>query len=518
MSSKAIVRCFFRRCKEGELTLIPGEIVTVINQAKDNGWYEGINSNGEHGQFPGKCVELLMDTVSHSEVEEICDIDSNYEELDGVELRSKKSSSYSDTSGTQLFISTVHRAIESNDQDYEIIPEPKDKRDSNEQSPQRANRLYQFIKTEAEPFIAGKTVNTTKKIQLAFYENGASWVYSIVPLECTVTNPQTETKYSGMKKYISYQITPNDTNISVYHRYKHFDWLYGRLSEKFGSAIPIPRLPEKDLPWRFSEDFIQARMRRLQSWINRISRHPVISQSEIFQHFIRKTDEKEWKTGKRIAEKDEAVGGMIFSEIMPSTEFRLLDREEAEKCLTFAKCMGESVQNLITATEEYMVRCTGTLKFEYIKIGRAFSELSASFGKDSMRNALSFVGKTYEDIGNLHFDQPKQDVHSLTEISKEYKGLLNLYPDMIRVLKGALEKAHEYEKLVHANKVTLKEKEVIVCRAGIVSSAIEAEINHFNHELANDYKVTVQHFLYEQVQMYNKITDKLREAYARFEF
>ncbi|XP_059824678.1 sorting nexin-9-like [Hypanus sabinus] len=484
----------------------------MSSKDNDNGWYENISFNGEHGLSPGNNVELLMGAVSHPETDETCDIDSNYEELDTVELGSKKSSSYSDTS-------------ESIDQDYELITtEPEDKGGSNTQSSKRSNRLYQVTKTEAEPFISGKTVKTTTKIQLVFNEHGASWVYPIVPLECSVTNPQLETKYSGMKKFISYQITPNDTTVSVYHRYKHFDWLYGRLLEKFGSAIPIPLLPEKDVPWRFSEEFIQARMGGLQIWINRISRHPVISQSEIFQHFIRKNDEKEWKIGKRIAEKDEAVRGMIFSEIMPSSEFKLLDGEDAEKYLTFAKSMGESVRNLVAVTEEHLARCPGTLKSEYTKIGKAFLDLAASFGKNSfhgkgsIENALSFVGKTYTDIGNLHFEQPKKDFHSLIEINKEYKGMLTCFPDILNVLKGALEKAHEYEKLAHTNKVTLKEKEAVVFRAGVVSSAIEAEINHFNHELTSDYKIAVQHFLYEQVQMYNKITDKLREAYARFEF
>ncbi|GCB70579.1 hypothetical protein scyTo_0010808, partial [Scyliorhinus torazame] len=143
---------------------------------------------------------------------------------------------------------------------------------------------------------------------------------------------------------------------------------------------------------------------------------------------------------------------------------------------------------------------------------------STYHGKGSIGNALSFVGKTYDDIGNLYFDQPKKDVHCLLEISKEYKGLLNCFPDIINLLKGAIEKAHEYEKLSQVNKVTVKEKEAIVFKAGVVSSTIQAEINHFNHELTNDYKETIQHFLYEQVQMYSKITDKLREAYARFEF
>lgn len=38
-----------------------------------------------------------------------------------------------------------------------------------------------------------------------------------------------------------------NTNRPVNHRYKHFDWLYERLLDKFGSAIPIPSLPDKQV-------------------------------------------------------------------------------------------------------------------------------------------------------------------------------------------------------------------------------------------------------------------------------
>lgn len=45
------------------------------------------------------------------------------------------------------------------------------------------------------------------------------------------------------------------TNRPVNHRYKHFDWLYERLLDKFGSAIPIPSLPDKQVTgelWNFT--------------------------------------------------------------------------------------------------------------------------------------------------------------------------------------------------------------------------------------------------------------------------
>uniref|UniRef100_A0A3Q4HGX9 Sorting nexin 9 n=1 Tax=Neolamprologus brichardi TaxID=32507 RepID=A0A3Q4HGX9_NEOBR len=66
------------------------------------------------------------------------------------------------------------------------------------------------------------------------------------------------------------------TNSPVNHRYKHFDWLYERLLEKFGSILPIPSLPDKQqtpltlpvspvLVGRFDDDFIRMRMEGLQA-------------------------------------------------------------------------------------------------------------------------------------------------------------------------------------------------------------------------------------------------------------
>lgn len=85
------------------------------------------------------------------------------------------------------------------------------------------------------------------------------------------------------------------------------------------------------------------RMERLQGWMTRMCRHPIVSSSEVFQTFLTYRDEKvchrsslikwkvlllsrfkmsrvsaqDWKTGKRKAEKDETVGVMIFTTIEP---------------------------------------------------------------------------------------------------------------------------------------------------------------------------------------------------------
>ena len=52
-----------------------------------------------------------------------------------------------------------------------------------------------------------------------------------------------------------------------------------------------PFLPPP-LPGRFEEEFIKMRMERLQGWMTRMCRHPVVSNSDVFQLFLTYKDEK----------------------------------------------------------------------------------------------------------------------------------------------------------------------------------------------------------------------------------
>lgn len=50
----------------------------------------------------------------------------------------------------------------------------------------------------------------------------------------------------------------------------------------------------KSTPGRFEEEFIKMRMERLQGWMTRMCRHPVVSGSDVFQTFLTYKDEKVW--------------------------------------------------------------------------------------------------------------------------------------------------------------------------------------------------------------------------------
>lgn len=55
------------------------------------------------------------------------------------------------------------------------------------------------------------------------------------------------------------------------------------------------------LSGRFEEEFIKMRMERLQAWMSRMCRHPVVANSDVFQLFLTYKDEKVWRVkGTRV--------------------------------------------------------------------------------------------------------------------------------------------------------------------------------------------------------------------------
>uniref|UniRef100_A0A3Q2EIK6 Sorting nexin n=1 Tax=Cyprinodon variegatus TaxID=28743 RepID=A0A3Q2EIK6_CYPVA len=379
------------------------------------------------------------------------------------------------------------------------------------------NKFPGFSKSGPELYLLCKQIAKGKdKLSIYVGEVGPVWSYPESQLDCLVADPKKGSKMYGLKSYIEYQITPNTTNRPVNHRYKHFDWLYERLLDKFGSAIPIPSLPDKQVTGRFEEEFIKMRMERLQGWMSRMCRHPVVSNSEVFQLFLTYKDEKDWKMGKRKAEKDETVGVMIFSTIEP--EAPDLDPVEVEqKCEQFSKftkAMDDSVKEILTVGQEHWKRCTGPLPKEYQRIGKAIQNLSSVFtssgyqGESTLTDALTTAGKTYEEIAQLVAEQPKKDLHFLMETNNEYKGILGCFPDTIGVHKAALDKVKEGDKLVAANKITTQDKTTMAKRLSTMSYALQGK----------NYNSAVCHLVPSKLVNFSffSIAAKLRQAHSQF--
>ncbi|XP_041821826.1 sorting nexin-9-like isoform X2 [Chelmon rostratus] len=507
-----------------ELSVTEGETVTVLNQTVGGGWIEAQNSSGQTGLVPEGYLQV------------------GGGEGGGDSWSGGGASSTAEGWDSQGYAYT-QQAVEDDDGEWDDDWDDRslgsyrgDGQAYDEGGASGPSTHGPSVKISLNKFpfskgpspevflLAKPPANSRDRLPVYMGEVGPVWLYPSAPLDCVIADPKKESKLYGLKSFIEYQITPSTTNTPVNHRYKHFDWLYERLLEKFGSALPIPSLPDKQVTGRFEVDFIRMRMEQLQSWMTRMCRHPVVSQSEVFQLFLTYRDEKEWKAGKRKAEKDETVGPMIFSLI--EAEAAELDAAQVEqKCehySRFTKSMDDGVRELLNVGQTHWKRCTGPLPKEYERIGRAFRNLSSVFisssypGEETLTDALTAAGKTYEEIAEIVAQQPQKDLHFLLETNNEYKGLLGCFPEIMAVHKAAVEKLKEADRLVSSGRINSSDRKCMNQRISCMSYSLQAEMNHFHSNRIYDYNRVMQLYLEQQVSFYQQIADKLRGALSHF--
>lgn len=385
-----------------------------------------------------------------------------------------------------------------------------------------------FAKSSLDEFLIGPEkipVSEKERIYIDDTENGPRWRPNPTEFTCSVSSPKKESKFHGMKSFIAYTIVPSFSKQSVSRRrYKHFDWIHTHLTFKF-PFLPIPPLPEKQISGRFEEDFIEYRMTMLQSWVERICRHPVLSQSETFHHFITcPNDEKMWKAGKRRAENDRLVGANIFQAI--ERPHKPLDILHVDATLdgfsTFLGRLDESVRLAQSTCLDQAKRYQMDFKREHDRVSFSFSKLSKAFETDpfndgsGLSQALQEMSTAYEEIGTMYEMQPKHDWDPLSNLLFEYRGLIYSFSSVNSLLKDVLAKRRNAEKDAKEGRLEYDQLPHIINHSDTVAYAFEAELAHFQAVRTKDFNKAIASFLKGQISFYQKISDRLGTSLQKF--
>ncbi|MCI4392758.1 hypothetical protein PGIGA_G00149540 [Pangasianodon gigas] len=557
----------------GEISVKENEMVSLYSEQDIEGWLEGLNSNGQRGLFPASYVEILKNQTAsshnnstsvdaHQGSQRVNNIStasytstfaSGFPAPPPLQQQQQQQQSYPASQGSDddwdddwddsstvadepgVMRGGLHDFENNGPNTYRVSTSSMARGGNAQQAKSSAtvgrnlNRFSTFVKSGGEAFVLGEASGFVKdgdKICVVMGQYGPEWQENPYPFLCTIDDPTKQTKFKGMKSYISYKLTPTHTQNPVNRRYKHFDWLYTRLVEKF-PVISVPHIPEKQATGRFEEDFISKRRKGLIWWMNHMTSHPVLARCDVFQHFLTcsSTDEKSWKQGKRKAEKDEMVGANFFLTISPPNSS--LDFQEVESKIDgfkgFTKKMDDSVIQVNATLNEFARKQITGFKKEYQKVGQAFKYLSQAFELDQqtysagLNHAIAYTGEAYEAIGDYFVEQPKQDVDPVMDLLALYQGHLANYPDIIHVQKGALTKVKESQKHVEEGKMERQQAEGIAERCNIISFATLAEIQHFHQIRVRDFKAQMQHYLQQQISFFQKVTGKLEEALRQYD-
>lgn len=537
---------FSGEANTSELTIVTDEILTLTRNDVGEGWWEGTNSRGETGLFPEAYVELYKEPVASLPSIPAARIVPIQNNASGSQQQNRYDQSiddwnepvddwdddWDDDNETYSEIgpspSTAKQPVAA--QIYantSLPPTPSENTAQNLSSaPLKTTGIFS---KKSDAYILGTTsvaVSDSERVFVNQVDTGYYWKQIRDTYTVRVASPKKETKFKGMKSFIAYQLTPSFTNIPVSRRYKHFDWLHERLLEKF-CLILIPPLPDKQISGRYEDEFVEHRRVQLQEFVDWVCRHPVLSICEVWVHFLTCTDEKRWKTGKRIAERDNLVGAAYCAAICPPEKQLLQSQVDApiENCSLFVHAMDGAVKSLLNISNE-QIHGQMQWKKDFQRVGESFSELARALEIDERRvgtestmlsRSVCEAAGVFISIGQMLGEQPKADWIPFCDRLHIYRGVLSGFPDVLAVHRGAMQKRKECESLTSQQKMGNAQLQEVNRRTDVMSYAVLAEMSHFRQERDVHLKETVKNFISSQIDFYQDIISRLQVAQRVFE-
>ncbi|KAH8398287.1 hypothetical protein KR215_002715 [Drosophila sulfurigaster] len=548
-----------------ELSILTGDILTVTRSDVGEGWWEGKNNRGQIGLFPAAYVEVMSAaearqfTTGDSSAAQSSALDPfgpipaapRYDPTpdgddDSIWSDSEDNETYSEiapaggkTAGAAGVRNSglTHSTSDYDNRHLPVAPSEDGISLSSTATGGGASaatmRKGMFAKS-SDSYILGlftskEVIPECEKAYITQVEDSIyQWTQNHSPYTVIVASPKKESKFKGMKTFIAYQLTPSFNNISVSRRYKHFDWLHERLTEKF-CLIPVPPLPDKQISGRYEEQFVEHRRVQLQEFVDWVCRHPVISKCEVWYHFLTCTDEKIWKSGKRKAERDPYMDINYCMAISPPSNHLLHSKVDAqiESGTQFIHSMDGAIRNLNNISNDMAKRSLVQSKKEFQRIGDGLSELAKALDIDerraptrngsSLAGSVGRIGGIYIGIGQMFMDQPKHDWIPLSDRLHIYRGILNCFPDVFSRHKGAIQKRKDCERSTAENKMSPAQLQDVNRRTDVVSYTVLAELTHFKSERDTHLKQTIKNFIGEQIKFYQGVVARLQEAQRQIE-
>lgn len=247
MALKARVLYDFHSENPGEISITENELVTLFNEEELEGWLEGENSRGESGLFPASYVEIIRDHITTNSSNNGGVPSPKTKALPTAQSQrglgaSSGGSSFNTSQGSDddwdddwddgSPASVAPQGLGSSPPLYPVTTSLPGRRGSAQQHQQQAkssatvgrnlNRFSTFVKSGGEAFLLGEAsafVKDGDRICVVMGKHGPEWQEDPYPFTCTIDDPTKQTKFKGMKSYMSYGLTPTHTSVQVNRRY-----------------------------------------------------------------------------------------------------------------------------------------------------------------------------------------------------------------------------------------------------------------------------------------------------------
>lgn len=236
MALKARVLYDFHSENPGEISISENELVTLHSEQELDGWLEGENSRGETGLLPASYVEIIRSHITSSSNNNGLSVPKppaqSYTSSEAFHTSQGSDDDWDDDWDDSSPATNAPRGLGGVPPLFPVTSSLPGRRDSPQQQQQHQakssatvgrnlNRFSTFVKSGGEAFLLGEAsafVRDGDRICVALGKHGPEWQEDPYPFTCTIDDPTKQTKFKGMKSYMSYGLTPTHTNVQVNRR------------------------------------------------------------------------------------------------------------------------------------------------------------------------------------------------------------------------------------------------------------------------------------------------------------
>ncbi|CAH8515497.1 unnamed protein product [Schistosoma mattheei] len=256
-------------------------------------------------------------------------------------------------------------------------------------------------------------------------------------------------------------------------------------------------------------------------------KHPVVSHSSVFIHFLTCTDFKKWKLGKREAETDKLQGVRFYFAVESRCGQTPHDYtvEKAETAERFLADLDRSTKFLCETVVEYHRKLSISIRKEFSKLSMAFLNMSKAIESDvhtkqlntKLCASLAATGNTFRNVSCIHAIQSEATIN-LQECLKEFTRLLPNTSTIISLAKAACLTVDELNRCnTDEQKVCQSDVNRIQSGALLITRSVQSECNLIMSQIRDEWMNKIKDYLYDQARFYHQIAEQIERAAQSFE-
>jgi len=353
----------------------------------------------------------------------------------------------------------------------------------------------------------------------------------------------------GMSSFIAYNVvTRTNSNyfkkkeLKVNRRFSDFLGLHDKLAEKYRqNGRIIPPAPDKSVVGmtkvkiskdgdEHQDEFVERRRAALERFMNRTAAHPILRTDPDFREFLEqeadlpKSNQTSALSSRNMMKLINKVGDSLSNMTIKMEE---TDDWFEEKSQTFEQ-LDLQLRKLHASTEalsefrKSLAQSTGILS-------KSLAVLSGSEENSALSSAIAQLSTVQEKLEQVHYEQATADFYYLSELIKDYIGLVGAVKDVFaervkawqafQSLSMSLNKKREAkvkaELAQRMDKSSIlrqeiadleRQQEMAKDNFDRISRQIKKEVEMFDVRKANDFKKSIVKYLEYMLKAQEKMT------------